>query len=167
MRANSLDFTAWTSLIEETEKAAEVCYVDLNYMLGWTIIYTFHLWISWSFWLVYFVGVVNFKVLWCNFLLEYVRFVVAVLDAHWVAYRGWGCSFCSGRDTVGCGECYCYVSCVSYYLLNIFLELFLVQDVGFGQILVIFPFWDFWDIFVTHYRITVRMRLYYNKVACK
>jgi hypothetical protein len=27
--ANSSDFTAWTSLIEETEKLAEVCYVDL------------------------------------------------------------------------------------------------------------------------------------------
>lgn len=26
--ANSSDFTAWTSLIDETEKVAEVCYVD-------------------------------------------------------------------------------------------------------------------------------------------
>lgn len=27
VRANSLDFNAWTALIEETEKVAEVCYL--------------------------------------------------------------------------------------------------------------------------------------------
>jgi hypothetical protein len=31
--ANSSDFTAWTSLIEETEKVAEVCYVDLIFKM--------------------------------------------------------------------------------------------------------------------------------------
>ena len=30
VRADSLDFNAWTSLIEETEKVAEVCKVDFG-----------------------------------------------------------------------------------------------------------------------------------------
>ena len=30
VRADSLDFNAWTSLIEETEKVAEVCKMDFG-----------------------------------------------------------------------------------------------------------------------------------------
>ena len=30
VRADSLDFNAWTSLIEETEKVTEVCKVDFG-----------------------------------------------------------------------------------------------------------------------------------------
>lgn len=46
VRANSLDFTAWTALIEETEKVAEVCwhiFYDLNCMFGCVIIHIFWL----------------------------------------------------------------------------------------------------------------------------
>lgn len=35
VRANSLDFGAWTALIEETEKMSEVCFTQLSVLVAW------------------------------------------------------------------------------------------------------------------------------------
>jgi len=52
VRANSLDFSAWTSLIEETEKVAEVCLLTWITFLGCATIFIFQMH-SWGDWVIF------------------------------------------------------------------------------------------------------------------